>query len=196
MIGRLYHLSRRDAKRRAYELLVQFDLTDAAGRIAKTYSGGMRRRLDLAASLVLLPPLLFLDEPTTGLDPLSRRAIWDEVRALNDAGTTVFLTTQYLEDADVLADRPAHVVGLVHDVVAGHGRRATGWAQQRGEHADGRRLPGAIRAQERIDLTFRDVEVDTCDGNDAARESPCESAGLDSGHTSMLFGAVTLVAVA
>jgi ABC-2 type transport system ATP-binding protein len=109
MIGRLYHLSRRDAKRRAFELLVQFDLTDAAGRIAKTYSGGMRRRLDLAASLVLLPPVLFLDEPTTGLDPRSRRQVWSMISALVSEGSTILLTTQYLEEADELANRIAVV---------------------------------------------------------------------------------------
>ena len=109
MIGRLYHLSAHDAKRRAFELLVQFDLTDAAGRIAKTYSGGMRRRLDLAASLVLLPPVLFLDEPTTGLDPRSRRQVWDMISSLIREGSTILLTTQYLEEADELANRIAVV---------------------------------------------------------------------------------------
>jgi ABC-2 type transport system ATP-binding protein len=109
MIGQLYHLSARDAKNRAYELLVQFDLTDAASRIAKTYSGGMRRRLDLAASLVALPPVLFLDEPTTGLDPRSRRQTWDVIRTLVAEGTTILLTTQYLEEADELASRIAVV---------------------------------------------------------------------------------------
>jgi ABC-2 type transport system ATP-binding protein len=109
MIGHLYHLSARNARRRAYELLVQFDLTDAAGRIAKTYSGGMRRRLDLAASLVLLPPLLFLDEPTTGLDPRSRRQVWSMISALVKEGSTILLTTQYLEEADELANRIAVV---------------------------------------------------------------------------------------
>src|SRR2546428_146953 len=109
MIGRLYHLSGRDARRRAYELLVQFDLTDAAGRIAKTYSGGMRRRLDLAASLVLLPPILFLDEPTTGLDPRSRRQVWGMISSLVSEGSTILLTTQYLEEADELANRIAVV---------------------------------------------------------------------------------------
>ena len=109
MIGRLYHLSGRDARNRALELLVQFDLTDAAGRIAKTYSGGMRRRLDLAAALVTLPPVLFLDEPTTGLDPRSRRQMWDVIRTLVAEGSTILLTTQYLEEADELASRIAVV---------------------------------------------------------------------------------------
>jgi ABC-2 type transport system ATP-binding protein len=109
MIGQLYHISRRDAKRRAQELLMQFDLTDASDRIAKTYSGGMRRRLDLAASLVLLPPVLFLDEPTTGLDPRSRRQVWDMISSLVKDGSTILLTTQYLEEADELAHRIAVV---------------------------------------------------------------------------------------
>src|SRR6266852_207021 len=109
MIGQLYHISRRDAKRRAEELLNQFDLTEAADRIAKTYSGGMRRRLDLAASLVLLPPVLFLDEPTTGLDPRSRRQVWGMISSLVSAGSTILLTTQYLEEADELANRIAVV---------------------------------------------------------------------------------------
>ena len=109
MIGRLYHLSGKDAKRRSLELLVQFDLTDAANRSAKTYSGGMRRRLDLAASLVILPPVLFLDEPTTGLDPRSRRQMWGIISTLVAEGSTILLTTQYLEEADELANRIAVV---------------------------------------------------------------------------------------
>jgi ABC-2 type transport system ATP-binding protein len=109
MIGRLYHLRARDAERRALELLLQFDLIDAAQRIAKTYSGGMRRRLDLAASLMVLPPVLFLDEPTTGLDPRSRRQMWEVIRSLVAEGSTILLTTQYLEEADELAHRIAVV---------------------------------------------------------------------------------------
>jgi ABC-2 type transport system ATP-binding protein len=105
MVGRLYHLPARVARRRADELLEQFALNDAANRIAKTYSGGMRRRLDLAASLVAAPPILFLDEPTTGLDPRSRLGMWDVIGGLVAGGTTVLLTTQYLEEADRLADR-------------------------------------------------------------------------------------------
>jgi oleandomycin transport system ATP-binding protein len=103
MIGRLVGLSRADAKARARELLDRFGLTDAAGRSAKTYSGGMRRRLDLAASLVGRPQILYLDEPTTGLDPRSRNGLWDLVRDITQDGVTVLLTTQYLEEADQLA---------------------------------------------------------------------------------------------
>ncbi|QWC86266.1 ATP-binding cassette domain-containing protein [Nocardioidaceae bacterium] len=104
MVGRLYHLGRDTARARARELLEQFSLTDAADRPAKGYSGGMRRRLDLAGAIVAQPPVIFLDEPTTGLDPRSRTEMWDVVRDLVGGGTTVFLTTQYLEEADQLAD--------------------------------------------------------------------------------------------
>ena len=104
MVGQLCRMSKKQAKQRAAELLDEFDLTDAADRGVKTYSGGMRRRLDLAASLVARPSVLFLDEPTTGLDPRSRVVTWDAVRALTATGTTVLLTTQHLDEADQLAD--------------------------------------------------------------------------------------------
>lgn len=104
MVGRLYHLGRQGSRARARELLQQFSLVDAGDRPAKTYSGGMRRRLDLAAALVAHPPVLFLDEPTTGLDPRSRSQMWETVEDLVDAGSTVLLTTQYMEEADRLAD--------------------------------------------------------------------------------------------
>jgi ABC-2 type transport system ATP-binding protein len=104
LIGRLYHLSKSRSRSRATELLDQFDLTDAADRSAKNYSGGMQRRLDLAASLVGEPKVLFLDEPTTGLDPRSRLGMWDIIRSLVQGGTTLLLTTQYLDEADELAD--------------------------------------------------------------------------------------------
>ncbi len=104
LVGRLLGLGWRAARARARELLEAFDLDDAAGRQVRTYSGGMRRRLDIAASLVVTPELLFLDEPTTGLDPRSRNQVWEIVRAIAAEGTTVLLTTQYLEEADRLAD--------------------------------------------------------------------------------------------
>src|SRR5712672_1761936 len=107
MFGRLFDLSPAEARRRAAELLQRFDLADAAGRPTRTYSGGMRRRLDLASSLLTRPRILFLDEPTTGLDPRSRNEIWTTVRELVREGTTLLLTTQYLEEADQLADRIA-----------------------------------------------------------------------------------------
>ena len=111
MLGRLSGLSRSAARTRARELLERFDLTDAATKRVGAYSGGMRRRLDLALSFVVTPEVLFLDEPTTGLDTRSRRELWDVIRSLADAGTTVFLTTQYLEEADRLADRIAVLDG-------------------------------------------------------------------------------------
>ena len=109
MFGQLYHLSGAVARRRANELLERFELVDAAGRVVKTYSGGMRRRLDLAASLIMSPPVLFLDEPTTGLDPRGRLSMWEVISALVTDGTTVLLTTQYLEEADQLANQIAVV---------------------------------------------------------------------------------------
>jgi ABC-2 type transport system ATP-binding protein len=105
MVGRLYHLPKGEPAARAGELLERFDLSDAADRLVRTYSGGMRRRLDLAAALVARPPVLFLDEPTTGLDPRSRIALWETIEGRVAGGTTVLLTTQYLDEADRLADR-------------------------------------------------------------------------------------------
>jgi ABC-2 type transport system ATP-binding protein len=107
LVGRLYHLPKDVARKRADELLERFELTAAADRPVRTYSGGMRRRLDLGASLVADPPVLFLDEPTTGLDPFGRRGLWDVIKRLVSGGTTLLLTTQYLEEADLLADRIA-----------------------------------------------------------------------------------------
>ncbi len=113
MVGRLYQLGKRDAKARSVELLERFHLADAADRPAKTYSGGMRRRLDLAAALVVSPPVMFMDEPTTGLDPRNRQQLWEVIQELVAGGTTLLLTTQYLEEADHLA----------HDIcVIDHGR--------------------------------------------------------------------------
>jgi ABC-2 type transport system ATP-binding protein len=121
MIGRLNHIGRGPARERASELLERFVLTDAADRLVRTYSGGMRRRLDLAASLVTTPPVLFLDEPTTGLDPRSRNDLWDLLRELVAGGTTLVLTTQYLEEADQLAD---DIVVLDHGRVIARGTPA------------------------------------------------------------------------
>ncbi len=104
LVGRLYHLGRAEVRKRSADLLERFDLVDAADRTVKTYSGGMRRRLDLGASLVGRPRVLFLDEPTTGLDPRSRIGLWEVIEQLVDRGTTLLLTTQYLEEADKLAD--------------------------------------------------------------------------------------------
>jgi ABC-2 type transport system ATP-binding protein len=118
MFGELYHLSPKYVKERTAELLEWFELTDAADRPAKTYSGGMRRRLDLASSLIAKPSILFLDEPTTGLDPRSRLGMWGVIQALVDEGTTVLLTTQYLEEADQLAQ---DIVVIDHGRVIAHG---------------------------------------------------------------------------
>jgi ABC-2 type transport system ATP-binding protein len=118
MVGWLYHLGRTRSRQRADELLEQFDLVEAGGRVAKGYSGGMRRRLDLAAALVASPPVLFLDEPTTGLDPRSRLSLWEVIADLVRAGTTLLLTTQYLEEADRLADSIA-VIDHGHVIAEG-----------------------------------------------------------------------------
>ena len=118
MVGRLYHLRRREASDRARELLAAFSLEEAADRPAKTYSGGMQRRLDLAGALVARPPVLFLDEPTTGLDPRSRTEMWHILQELVSGGTTLLLTTQYLEEADLLAD---NIVVIDHGRVIAEG---------------------------------------------------------------------------
>ncbi|WP_055418639.1 ATP-binding cassette domain-containing protein [Streptomyces pactum] len=128
MFGRLHHLGARRARARADELLARFDLTDTGRKPVSAYSGGMRRRLDLAASLITEPEVLFLDEPTTGLDPRGRAEVWDSVRSLVGGGTTVLLTTQYLEEADQLADRISVVDAgrVVADGTADELKAATG----------------------------------------------------------------------
>jgi ABC-2 type transport system ATP-binding protein len=139
LMADLHHLEREDARRRIGELLERFELVDAADRLAGTYSGGMRRRLDLAMTLVGAPQIIFLDEPTTGLDPRSRRTAWNTVRSLASDGTTVFLTTQYLEEADQLADRVA---------ILDRGRIVAEGPPQELKQ----RIPGG-----RIDLSFADT---------------------------------------
>ncbi len=130
LMGRLSGLRPKDARARARHLLERFDLVDSARKRAKAYSGGMRRRLDLALSLVVTPPVLFLDEPTTGLDTRSRQALWEVIRSLRDEGTTVLLTTQYLEEADQLADR---IAVLDHGVIVADGTAAELKARTGGE---------------------------------------------------------------
>jgi ABC-2 type transport system ATP-binding protein len=142
MFGRLYQLPSREARTRAATLLEQFDLADAADRVVKTYSGGMRRRLDLAAALIGEPRLLFLDEPTTGLDPRSRLGMWEVIRDLVRRGTTLLLTTQYLEEADELADLIA---------VVDHGRIiARGTADELKRQVGGERVEVVVRDQARV----------------------------------------------
>ena len=143
LFGRLYQLSAAEAHKRADELLEQFDLTDAADRTAKTYSGGMRRRLDLGSALIGRPHLLFLDEPTTGLDPRSRLGMWDVIRGLVREGTTLLLTTQYLEEADELADTIA---------VVDHGRIiARGTADELKSQVGGERIEVVVHDRGEIE---------------------------------------------
>jgi ABC-2 type transport system ATP-binding protein len=143
MVGQLYQLSARDAKSRASELLDRFNLADAADRTAKTYSGGMRRRLDLAAALVVRPPVMFMDEPTTGLDPRNRLQLWEVIEDLVAGGTTLLLTTQYLEEADRLA----------HDIaVVDHGKIiARGTSDQLKAQMGGERIEVVVHQRDEID---------------------------------------------
>ncbi|MGW3353874.1 ATP-binding cassette domain-containing protein [Streptomyces bungoensis] len=142
MVGQLYQMKARAAKQRAIELLEQFHLADAADRPAKTYSGGMRRRLDLAAALVVSPPVMFMDEPTTGLDPRNRQQLWEVIKQLVSGGTTLLLTTQYLEEADHLA----HEIAVVD-----HGRViAKGTSDQLKARTGGERVEVVVHERDHI----------------------------------------------
>jgi len=154
LMADLHHLGRREARRRADELLEQFDLTEAAGKMASTYSGGMRRRLDIAMGLVGDPRLVFLDEPTAGLDPRSRQAMWQAVRGLVAGGVTIFLTTQYLEEADQLADRIAVLHGgrLVAEGTADELKRLVPGGHVTLRFADGPALRAAAVALDAQDV--------------------------------------------
>jgi ABC-2 type transport system ATP-binding protein len=160
MVGRLYRLSKRDARTRAEELLERFDLAEAGSRLVRTYSGGMRRRLDLAAALVAEPPVLFLDEPTTGLDPRSRLSLWEVIEDRVSEGTTVLLTTQYLDEADRLSDQIA---------VIDHGRViAEGTSDELKDRVGG----------ERLEVTVSD-EADAQRAADALCDACTEAPAVD-----------------
>ncbi|GIE38910.1 daunorubicin resistance protein DrrA family ABC transporter ATP-binding protein [Actinoplanes lobatus] len=167
LIGRLLDLSGRDARRRADELLEWFDLSEAARRPAKTYSGGMRRRLDLAASLVGQPEVIFLDEPTTGLDPAKREDMWGVVRNQVASGASVLLTTQYLEEADALADEIVvvnHGKVIAHDTPDGL-KRKVGGQTLRVRPADPARLPDVLRLLDLVAAPGTAASIDEAAGS-------------------------------
>ncbi len=179
LFGRLYHLASKEARTRAGELLEQFDLVEAGDRVAKTYSGGMRRRLDLASALIGRPRLLILDEPTTGLDPRSRLGMWDVIRGLVREGTTLLLTTQYLEEADQLADTIA---------VVDRGKIiARGTASELKSQVGGERIEIIARRAEDIPKV-REVLARHGDGDIAVEEATRRLTVASGGNADSLFG--------
>jgi len=163
MVGRLYHLPKGEPRTRAAELLARFDLEEAADRLVRTYSGGMRRRLDLAAALVARPPVLFLDEPTTGLDPRSRLGLWETIEGRVAEGTTVLLTTQYLDEADALADRIS---------VIDRGRViAAGSSDELKDQVGGERLDVTLESEADVEAAIAALET-------VASERPARADGV------------------
>jgi ABC-2 type transport system ATP-binding protein len=180
MIGRLYHIGKKTARQRADELLERFDLAEAAGRPVKTYSGGMRRRLDLAGALVISPPIIFLDEPTTGLDPRGRLGMWDVINERVRAGATLLLTTQYLEEADQLADQI---------VVIDHGKAiARGTATELKREVGGERLKVIVGDRSELE-PVRQIMAELCSGEPVVNKEAHEV------HAEVDQGAKTLTAV-
>jgi ABC-2 type transport system ATP-binding protein len=168
MVGQFYQLKSREAKRRARELLEWFELGDAASRLAKHYSGGMRRRLDLAAALVVRPPVIFLDEPTTGLDPHSRLMLWNVIATLADDGTTILLTTQYLEEAD----RLSHNI-----VVVDRGRViASGTSSDLKAQVGGQRVEVIVQDRASVDVASKVLSSVT--GSEARIERPARKISV------------------
>jgi ABC-2 type transport system ATP-binding protein len=184
MFGRLYHLPAARARQRAEELLTRFALTEAGDRLVRTYSGGMRRRLDLAASLIVAPPVLFLDEPTTGLDPRTRLAMWDTLTELVNGGTTLLLTTQYLDEADRLADQ---IVVLNTGLVAAAGSPAELKASVGGERLD-------VVVREAVDLPWAVDALRTVTGSapDVSAEDRRVTASAPSGTAALVAAARAL----
>jgi ABC-2 type transport system ATP-binding protein len=187
LFGRLYHLSPKAARRRADELLERFGLAEAGDRYVRTYSGGMRRRIDLISSLIIAPPVLFLDEPTTGLDPRSRGEIWETIRELVADGTTVLLTTQYLDEADQLADRIAVVdtgrviaAGTPDELKAEIGSRIDVVVRDHHAVETAAAVLGRVATPD-VDVETRRVSVPVSDGSTSLPETVIElhRAGVD-----------------